>query len=581
MNRMQRDTERQMRAYEEGKAKMERFKENTQNELDRMTPDDVQISYWRNGRYKTGETISANDPLASKKLQAKLEYQQESQQRMKDANAYYRKNGSMKGFEGFSESTNAKIDAAMSSSGSSKPFASYSLTNNNAQIKATQQRLAQQQKLDAARSSSSSSGGSAGGFSFKGGSVVQNTGINRLQIKFDSIPDASMRAKLKSEGWRWSPREQAWQRQLTANAESSAKRILGSSMEKALDEEPVAKTFNESMVEKFNPYHDRMGRFSSASGAASMTIRTRSGLWQNAANRSIERAKQHHAATMPTAAQAKTLKSIESRTRNLKKEQFRVVDREGNVVMERKGDAHSVAYSIGDARDNFPGNITIHNHPSGGTFSTADLSDIGYGATEIRAAAPEGTYVLRNTRYGQKYDGATTKTWYDMRNDLESASTEFKSGIALKKQVRSQFSKENAEIDELARKGVEVMRSKGSDSPEFKAIHSEYTQKSDALRGQIETATRTAYTDQYHNWYKSHAMEYGLEYEFIPAKSRTQKAMMEDAAMEDVTKARKGDVVLDQKMEDDIQEITDKIMQDILSSTGAAKVFGNRNKKTA
>ena len=194
----------------------------------------------------------------------------------------------------------------------------------------------------------------------------------------------------------------------------------------------VAKTFNESMIEKFNPYHDRLGRFSSASGAASMTFRTRSALWQNAANRSIERAKQHHASTMPTAAQAKTLKSIESRTRNLKKEQFRVVDREGNVIMEKKGDENSVAFTIGEARDNFPGNITIHNHPDGGTFSTADLSGIGHGATEIRAAAPEGTYILRNTRYGQKYDGATTKTWYHMREDLESAAMEFKSGIALK-----------------------------------------------------------------------------------------------------------------------------------------------------
>lgn len=234
MNRMQRDTERQMRAYDEGKAKMERFKENTQKELDRMTPEDTQIARWRNGRWSRGETISADDPLATKKLQAKLEYQQESQQRMKDANAYYRKNGSMQGFSGFSEKTNASIDAQMAdmkargyTSAARKPFASYELTNNNAQIKATQQRLAQQQKIETARASAKTSGGSAGGFSFKGGNVVQNTSINRLQIKFDSIPDAATRAKLKSEGWRWSPREGAWQRQLTANAESSAKRILG------------------------------------------------------------------------------------------------------------------------------------------------------------------------------------------------------------------------------------------------------------------------------------------------------------------------------------------------------------------
>lgn len=217
--------------YEE---KLKRFEDNTRRGIEQRAGEAQQISRWRQGKWKNGETISADDPLASKKLQAKLEYQQESQQRMKDANAYYRKNGTMQGFTGFNERTNANIDSQMAdmkargyTSFARQPFSSSSLSNNNAQIKATQQRIAQQQKLDTARTSGSKNGGSAGGFSFKGGNVVQNTSINRLQIKFDSIPDASVRSKLKSEGWRWSPREGAWQRQLTDNAERSAKRILG------------------------------------------------------------------------------------------------------------------------------------------------------------------------------------------------------------------------------------------------------------------------------------------------------------------------------------------------------------------
>lgn len=334
-----------------------------------------------------------------------------------------------------------------------------------------------------------------------------------------------------------------------------------------------AKTFNQVMVEKFNPYHDRLGRFTTASGASSMTIRTRSGLFQNAADRSIERAKQHTASTMPTAAQAKTLRGIESRTRNLKKEQFRVVDRNGNVVMDKKGDEHSVSYSVGEARDNFPGNITIHNHPSGGTFSSADLSDIGYGATEIRAAAPEGTYILRNTRYGQKYDPSQTKTWYDMRESIDSAAEGFKSSRALKKEVRQKFSDESKELDELSKKGVEIMQRSGRDSPEFKKVYDEYTTKSDALKAKVETETRKAYTDQYHNWYKSHSMEYGLEYEFIPAKTRTKKAFEEREEVESMEKARKKNdaVVLDQKMHDDVQEIVNDIMQELVPA------FADRN----
>lgn len=47
-------------------------------------------------------------------------------------------------------------------------------------------------------------------------------------------------------------------------------------------------------VEKFNPYHDRLGRFTTASGASSFTIRTRAGYNQGMADRSIERAKEKH-----------------------------------------------------------------------------------------------------------------------------------------------------------------------------------------------------------------------------------------------------------------------------------------------
>ena len=49
---------------------------------------------------------------------------------------------------------------------------------------------------------------------------------NRLQILFDDKPDEETRAALKSNGFRWSPKNQAWQRQLTRNAEYAARRVL-------------------------------------------------------------------------------------------------------------------------------------------------------------------------------------------------------------------------------------------------------------------------------------------------------------------------------------------------------------------
>ena len=61
---------------------------------------------------------------------------------------------------------------------------------------------------------------------FEGGTLVWNYGEDRLQILFDRIPEDNRRKKLKSSGFRWSPRNKAWQRQLTSNALSAAKRVL-------------------------------------------------------------------------------------------------------------------------------------------------------------------------------------------------------------------------------------------------------------------------------------------------------------------------------------------------------------------
>lgn len=61
----------------------------------------------------------------------------------------------------------------------------------------------------------------------EGFEIVVNQAEDRLQIIFEAIPSAEMRAKLKGEGWNWSPRNKAWQRKITENAQRSAQRILG------------------------------------------------------------------------------------------------------------------------------------------------------------------------------------------------------------------------------------------------------------------------------------------------------------------------------------------------------------------
>ena len=57
---------------------------------------------------------------------------------------------------------------------------------------------------------------------------VENTEIMRLQLFFDGKPDSDIRDILKKNGFRWSPRNKCWQRQLTNNARYAMKQVLKS-----------------------------------------------------------------------------------------------------------------------------------------------------------------------------------------------------------------------------------------------------------------------------------------------------------------------------------------------------------------
>lgn len=57
--------------------------------------------------------------------------------------------------------------------------------------------------------------------------VTDNAEAERVQIGFPGKPDAATIARLKSRGFRWSPSNQAWQRQRTSQALYEAKQIAG------------------------------------------------------------------------------------------------------------------------------------------------------------------------------------------------------------------------------------------------------------------------------------------------------------------------------------------------------------------
>ena len=89
--------------------------------------------------------ISADDPAAIEKLQKKLDGLERSQLIMKEVNAYYRKHKTLDGCALLSPEQIEQLKAAMASSyrSSPKPFESYQLTNNNAEIRRVKERMEQ------------------------------------------------------------------------------------------------------------------------------------------------------------------------------------------------------------------------------------------------------------------------------------------------------------------------------------------------------------------------------------------------------------------------------------------------------
>ncbi len=154
--------------------------------------------------------ISADDPDAVKKLTAKLEKLTKTQETMKAVNAYYRKHKSLEGCPELDSEAIEKLKKRMEIRGiQDKPYPSWALSNNNAEIRRIKERI---QSLSVNKEELYT------GWEFAGGRAEINVKDNRLQLFFDDKPDGKIRNELKANGFRWSPKASAWQRQLNSNA---------------------------------------------------------------------------------------------------------------------------------------------------------------------------------------------------------------------------------------------------------------------------------------------------------------------------------------------------------------------------
>lgn len=99
-------------------------------------------------------------------------------------------------------------------------FPSFALTNNLAKIKDAEARM----KRHAALANSAVDGDETQEYAW--GKVVTCYEDERYRIIFDGKPEQSVINLLKSNGFKWSPKNQAWQRQITTNARWAVKDFI-------------------------------------------------------------------------------------------------------------------------------------------------------------------------------------------------------------------------------------------------------------------------------------------------------------------------------------------------------------------
>lgn len=211
--------------------------------------------------------------------------------------------------------------------------------------------------------------------------------------------------------------------------------------------------------------------------------------------------------------QDRAVKNLVKRTQNLKNEQYRVVDTDGNVVLEKKGGRHSVAATVGEKRDTLKGNLSLHNRPNGGTFSPDDFSDFGYGAREIVAAAPEGTYRLINKKFGTKeaYNG-----WVELRDGARAIPEASTTALLTQARENLKNSATLKELNAISSRWAAIKDREGIDAA--RAYYDTVKERYDALTErhgeEVRQERRRLETQPFHDYLKAHAAEHGFIYRF-------------------------------------------------------------------
>ena len=166
----------------------------------------------------------------------------------------------------------------------------------------------------------------------------------------------------------------------------------------------TAETFDDIL--KFNPYHDRLGRFSSAGGAASFTYALGK---SKAHDFAIAREKERTASIggSPEENRKQAIKQIEDKIRKQDFESAACIDSNGKTLFFKNGEERQVEFDSNETAQ-MKGATLTHNHPDSSHFSNPDIHTfVVTEMQEIRVACRNGNnFSLRRTGekdYQQEY----------------------------------------------------------------------------------------------------------------------------------------------------------------------------------
>jgi hypothetical protein len=99
----------------------------------------------------------------------------------------------------------------------SKGFQRFELSNNLAKIKDTEAAIKRHKSMAEKEDTE---------YNYNGFKVSVCYSEERIRFYFDDIPDNDKKMLLKKSAFKWSPKNGAWQRQLTSNATIATKRLI-------------------------------------------------------------------------------------------------------------------------------------------------------------------------------------------------------------------------------------------------------------------------------------------------------------------------------------------------------------------